>query len=128
LIVWDKSQAFVDGPAYSIWHNITDVPDVNRNRLMSRALEHADLRELYLETLLEAGRVASEVPAGAPPGDTRGWLEREIERGYTLIAPSVLSDTLKPYTNAEFEASVEALRFFARERTRLVNTEVAGSR
>jgi spore coat protein CotH len=128
LIVWDKSQAFVDGPGYSIWHNITDVPDVNRNRLMSRALEHADLRELYLATLLEAGRVASEVPIDTPPGDTRGWLEREIERGYTLIAPSVLSDTLKPYTNAEFEASVEALRFFARERTRLVNTEVAGSR
>jgi spore coat protein CotH len=128
LIVWDKSQAFVDGPGYSIWHNITDVPDVNRNRLMSRALEHADLRALYLETLLEAGRVASEVPIDTLPGDTRGWLEREIERGYTLIAPSVLSDTLKPYTNDEFEASVEALRFFARQRTVFVNAEVVASR
>ena len=57
LIVWDKSQAFVDGPGYSIWHNITDVPEANRNRLMSRALEYGDLRDLYLETLLEARSV-----------------------------------------------------------------------
>ena len=127
LIVWDKSQTFVDGPSYPIWHNITDVPDINRNRLMNRALESPDLRNLYLETLLEAGRIASEIPVEVP-GDTRGWLEREIERGYALIAPSVLADTLKPYTNEEFEANVEALRVFARERTRLVNAEVAASR
>jgi spore coat protein CotH len=127
LIVWDKSQAFVDGPGYPIWHNITDVPEANRNRLMSRALESPDLRSLYLETLLEAGRLASETAIDVP-GETCGWLEREIERGYRLIAPSVLADTLKPYTNEEFEASVEALRFFARERTRFVNAEVAASR
>ena len=57
LIVWDKSQAFVTVRRISIWHNITDVPEVNRNRLMNRALEYGDLRDLYLETLLEAGRV-----------------------------------------------------------------------
>jgi spore coat protein CotH len=128
LIVWDKSQAFVQGQAYSIWHNITDVPEANRNRLMSRALESPDLRELYLDMLLEAGRVASEVPPGTLPGDTRGWLEREIDRGYALIAPSVLADTLKPYTNDEFETSVESLRLFARQRTAFVTTDVAASR
>jgi hypothetical protein len=128
LIVWDKSQAFVDGPMYSIWHNITDVPDANRNRLMARALEYADLRDLYLETLLEAGRSAGDVPLDAPPGDRRGWLEREIDRGYALIGPSVLTDTLKPYTNFEFEAAVESLRFFARERATSVNAQVAASR
>jgi spore coat protein CotH len=128
LIVWDKSQAFVMGQAYPIWHNITDVPDANRNRLMNRALEYPDLRALYLETLLEAGRAASEVPPDALPGDTRGWLEREIDRADALIAPSVLADTLKPYTNDEFVASVHALRLFARERTRFVNADVAASR
>jgi spore coat protein CotH len=128
LIVWDKSQAFVMGQAYSIWHNITDVPEANRNRLMSRALEHADLRNLYLDSLLEAGRLASEVPIDALPGDTRGWLEREIDRGNALIGPSVLSDTLKPYTNDEFIAAVESLRLFARERTTFVNADVAASR
>ena len=128
LIVWDKSQAFVQGPAYPIWHNITDVPEASRNRLMNRAMEYPDLRALYLDTLLEAGRAASEVPRDTLPGDTRGWLEREIDRAYALIAPSVLADALKPYTNDEFVVSVEALRIFARERTRFVNADVAASR
>ncbi len=128
LIVWDKSQAFVMGQAYPIWHNITDVPEANRNRLMNRAMEYPDLRALYLDTLLEAGRAASEVPIDTLPGDTRGWLEREIDRGYALIAPSVLADTLKPYTNDEFMASVEALRLFARERRIFVDADVAASR
>jgi spore coat protein CotH len=128
LIVWDKSQAFVMGQAYPVWHNITDVPDANRNRLMNRALEYPDLRALYLDTLLEAGRVASEVPADTLPGDTRGWLEREIDRAYALIAPSVLADAVKPYTNDQFVAAVEALRVFARERTPFVNADVAASR
>ena len=128
LIVWDKSQAFVDGPAYSIWHNVTDVPEPSRNRLMARALEYADLHDLYLDTLLEAGRSASEVPLDTPPGDARGWLEREIDRAYALISPSVLTDTLKPYTNEEFQLAIESLRVFARQRTAFVNAEVAASR
>jgi spore coat protein CotH len=127
-IVWDKSQAFVMGQAYSIWHNITDVPEANRNRLMSRALESPELRDLYLDTLLEAGRLASEVPIETLPGDTRGWLEREIDRANALIGPSVLTDTLKPYTNDEFVAAVEYLRLFARERTTFVNADVAAAR
>jgi hypothetical protein len=128
LIVWDKSQAFVMGQAYSVWHNLTDVPEANRNRLMNRAMEYPDLRALYLDTLLEAGRAASEVPIDTLPGDMRGWLEREIDRAYALISPSVLADTLKPYSNEEFVASVEALRSFARERTAFVNADVAASR
>jgi spore coat protein CotH len=128
LIVWDKSQAFVMGQAYPIWHNITDVPEANRNRLMNRAMEYPDLRALYLDTLLEAGRAASEVPIDTLPGDMRGWLEREIDRAYALISPSVLADALKPYTNEEFVASVEALRVFARERRAFVNADVAASR
>jgi hypothetical protein len=123
-IVWDKSQAFVQGPAFSIWHNLTDVPAANRNRLMSRSLEYPDLRNLYLDTLLEAGLSASETV----PGDPRSWLEREIDRGYALISPSVLADPLKPYTNDQFVAEVEYLRLFARQRTPIVNAEVAASR
>jgi spore coat protein CotH len=123
-IVWDKSQAFVQGQGMSIWHNLTDVPAGNRNRLMSRALEYPDLRNLYLDTLLEAGLSVSETL----PGDPRGWLEREIDRGYALIAPSVLADPLKPYTNEQFVAEVEYLRLFARQRTAIVNAEVAATR
>jgi hypothetical protein len=68
------------------------------------------------------------MPPNALPGDTRGWLEREIDRAYGLIAPAVLADPLKPYTNDEFVASVEALRIFARQRTAFVNADVAASR
>jgi spore coat protein CotH len=128
MIAWDKSNTFVDGPTYSIWHNITDVPEPNRNRLMSRALEYGDLRELYLETLLEAGRSVGEVPIDALPGDLRGWLEREIDRAYGLIAPSVQADALKPYSNEDFQADVDALRVFARERAALVSVEVSAAR
>ena len=45
-----------------------------------------------------------------------------------LISPSVLTDTLKPYTNDEFQLAIESLRVFARERTTFVNAEVAASR
>lgn len=128
LIPWDKSNAFVDGPTYSIWHNITDVPEPARNRLMSRALEYGDLRDLYLETLLEAGRLAAEVPVDTLPGDGRGWMEREIDRAYQLIAPAVLADALKPFTNEEFFLGVESLRAFARERAPFVAAEVAAAR
>jgi hypothetical protein len=128
FIVWDKSNAFVGGSGYPIWHNITDRPEESRNRLMSRALEHADLRALYLDTLAAAAASAGEVPADAAPGDTRGWLEREIERMYGQIQPAVLADPTKPYSNEVFEASVEELRVFARARGAYVTTEVAASR
>ena len=53
------------------------------------------------------------MPIDSLPGDSPGWLAREIDRGYALISPSVLADPLKPYTNDEFVASVDYLRFFA---------------
>jgi spore coat protein CotH len=123
IIAWDKSQAF-SSPVYPIWHNITDVPLANQNRLMMRALQYPDLRNLYLDTLVEAGRVASEIPPDTLPGDTRGWLEREADRGYNQIAAAVWADTNKPYSNEEFEAAVEAVREFARTRTTHVDFEV----
>ena len=105
LIVWDKSQAFVDGPAYPIWHNITDVPEANRNRLMSRALEYrrSPRRCIWTRCSRPDGRRA-RCRSTRCPAIMRGWLEREIDRAYALIAPSVLADTLKPYTNEEFSA------------------------
>jgi hypothetical protein len=127
IIAWDKSEAF-STPVYPIWHNITDVPLANQNRLMMRALQYPDLRNLYLDTLLEAGLVASEIPLDSAPGDLRGWLEREVDRMYGQISAAVWADANKPYTNAQFEAAVEALREFARTRTAHVNLEVTLTR
>ena len=124
LIPWDKSEAFRDGPTYPIFHNIYDVPDALRNRLIIRALAYEDLRNVYFDTLLECARLTSELSAETP-GDTRGWMEREIERQFNQIRDAALADTEKPYTNEQFTQAIEAMRTFARERPDFVRSEVA---
>jgi hypothetical protein len=123
LIPWDKSEAFRD-PIYPIFHNIYDVPDANRNRLAIRALAYDDLRNLYLDTLLECARVSSELADMTPP-DARGWMEREVDREHEQIRDTALADTEKPYTNEQFTQAVEAMRVFARQRPEFVRSEVA---
>ena len=125
FIAWDKSHAF-SHHASSIWHNITDVPGSQRNRLMARALSFPDLYDLYLDTLMECARSASEVAAGSTDG--RGWLEREIEREYTQIRDAVLSDPDKPHSNDDFEKAVNDVRVFARLRSDFVTREVSAAR
>lgn len=125
FIAWDKSNAFA-GSAYSIWHNITDVPAAQSNRLLERALSYRDLYDLYLDTLMECVRSANEVQAGS--ADQRGWLEREVEREYTQIREAALSDPEKTYTNEDFERAVIALNAFARQRGAFVTGEVNAAR
>ena len=128
FIKWDKSNAFLDTPDYWIWHNHLDAPDPARNRLWNRAMAFPDLKTGFLDFLLQIANSAMEVPAGSPPGDTRGWLEREIERHYGLIRAAVLTDPQKPYSNDQFEAAVNFLRDFARQRADFVRNQVATSR
>jgi hypothetical protein len=128
IIPWDKSETFKDGPGYPLLHNINDVPEADRNRLMLRVLADPELKTLFLDTLLECARSASEPLVTAPettPTDARGWLEREIEREYAQIRDAVLDDSTKSYTNEQFEAAIEAMRVFARERSGFVTAEVA---
>lgn len=124
IVPWDKSHAFVAAPDLTVWHNITDVPAASRNRLMTRLLEQPDLRTLYLDTLVEAARSASE--AVAPGG--AGWLERELNRQLLQIREAALADPLSPFTPDEFVAAVDALRTFIRQRPGLVLAEVARTR
>lgn len=128
FINWDKSEAFKDGPGYSIWHNHLDVPEAIRNRLWSRVMALPDLKALYLDTLLECSGVASEVPAAAAAGDTRGWLLSEIDRQSSLIRSAVQADPTKPYTNEQFEADVSMLRDFVVQRPEAIQAQVAASR
>jgi|CXWL01.1.fsa_nt_gi hypothetical protein len=121
FITWDKSNAFTSGFTRSIWHNITDVPPALRNRAMTRAMSYSDLVSLYLNTVLECVRSAAEL---SDASDGRGWLEREIDREYSQIRVAARADPVKPYTNEQFEASIEELRLFARERGATVAAEV----
>ena len=47
FIPWDKSEAFKAGPTSSVFHNISDVPDSLKNRLMTRVLSYPDLYNQY---------------------------------------------------------------------------------
>jgi hypothetical protein len=123
FIPWDKSEALKDGFRRSIFHNITDVPDSQQNRLMRRALSYPDLYNLYLDTLLECVRSVDPPATGGP-----GWMESEIEREYLQIRDAARADPVKPFSNDEFENAVDFLRLFARSRGAFVADEVARAR
>jgi len=122
FIAWDKSEAFRGGVDYSIFHNITDVPAEQRNRLVSRALSYRDLYDLYLDTLIECVKSANEVEAGS--ADQRGWLEREVERESNQIRDAVLGDPQKTFSNDDFEQAVRDLTVFARQRGAFITGQV----
>jgi spore coat protein CotH len=124
FIPWDKSEAFQAGPTSSIFHNISDVGDAQKNRLMTRALSYTDLYSQFLDTLIACAQSASE-PAG---GDSRGWMEREVQREYAQIREAARADTEKPYSNDTFEAAIVNLLDFARRRSAIVTQEANSSR
>jgi len=126
IIPWDKSDAFLAGYTPSIWHNITDVPPAQRNRLMARALGHDDLYASYLDALTKCVQLADERLTEDPGGP--GWLEREVRREYVQIRDAARNDEVKPFTNDQFEQSVADLLEFARQRGAFVSAEIARAR
>lgn len=126
ILPWDKSDAFISGPYASVWHNILDVPPEKQNRLMTRSLRYADLYASWLNALEECVRTTT-TPDTDTPG-APGWLEQEIETEYRQIQAAALSDPVKPFTNDQFEQSVNDLRDFARNRGAFVSAEVSQAR
>ena len=124
FIPWDKSEAFKAGPTSSVFHNISDVPDSVKNRLMTRVLSYPDLYNQFLDLLIGCAQSASELTAG----DARGWLEREVQKEYDQIRDAARADTEKPYSNDSFEAEIQSLLDFARRRSSIVTEEVNGAR
>jgi hypothetical protein len=121
---WDKSEAFKGGITASVFHNITDVPPEQQNRLMTRLLAYQDLRDLYLNTLLEAAQSAAQTQTmGAA-----GWLERELLAEYGQIRDAALADPVKPFTNDQFQSAIDALADFARHRSESVSQQIARAR
>ena len=56
FIPWDKSEAFKEATDSSIVHNLTDVPEAQRNRLMTKVLSYSDRSNQYLDVLAEVLR------------------------------------------------------------------------
>ena len=128
FIAWDKDNTFhsVD---FGIMNRVGD------NVLARRTLAEPQYKNAYLNTLLDAAASAMEPDAEAAKDkndkDTAslpGWLEREVRRQYEQIRSLARSDTFKPYSNDDFEASIEGLLTFARERANFVKDRVAEER
>jgi hypothetical protein len=124
FLVWDADNTFRE-----IEYSITG--EHENNVLMKRAMKIPALRSAYFTSLLEAARSAEEYSEDEAAADVklkiapRGWLEREIDRLYAQIRTAMRSDTLKAFTDAEFEEAILYLRQFARERGPYVRCEVA---
>jgi spore coat protein CotH len=128
FLAWDKDNTF-----HSVDFDI--MKRVGENVLTRRTLAIRDYRNTYLNTLLDAASSAMEPDADASKRDDDGnavsppgWLEREVRRQYEQIRTLARSDTFKPYSNDEFEASIEGLLTFARERAAFVRNRVADQR
>jgi spore coat protein CotH len=119
FIPWDKSEAFKNPTDQAIFHNFLDGTPAKRNRLSARPMASRDLEAKYLDYLLAAANSLAELDP-ANPAETRGWMEREIEREYMQIRDFVYTDPERPFNNEQFEADVEHLRAFARERPAFV--------
>ena len=133
FIPWDKSNTFWEAPsaAYWVFRNIMDGDETHRNRLVLRALQYADLRELYLRTLEECADSAlapvADVATSPEPAQP-GWLETEIVRVYDQIREAVALDTTKITSTDQFEQSVADMKLFARQRSDTVREQVAADR
>ena len=108
FIPWDMDNAF-SSISNSIWDR------VNENALMRQALEIPEIRSAFMESLLFCADAA---------GGPEESLEAEVEREYQQIRDAAIEDPYKPYSNEDFEAAVNFLRQFARERSSNVWYEV----
>ena len=126
FLAWDKDNTFhaLDYPI---------LQGVGENILARRTLAISRYMNIYLDTLLDAGRSADEPDVEAESDDDEdrpspGWLEREIRRQYEQIRSTARTDTLKPFSNGDFEAAVQQLLEFARQRSAFVRSEVQARR
>jgi spore coat protein CotH len=111
LVAWDRDTTFQD-PESPIFVRAAE------NAIVSRALQFADLRALYLDVLEQCARAAAE----------GRWLETEIAQMYQLIRNAVLTDTAKLGSNEDYELAVGHLMTFAQRRPAFVLDEVAKAR
>jgi len=132
FLPWDKSNTFWESPSYSILRNIEDGTESKRNRLVLRALKDTDLRELWLNTILEcadsimqpAVAATATTPAVATP-----WLQYEVARIANQITAATYADPSREvFTNADFDASVAFLTTWAQTRSDIVRAQVAADR
>lgn len=121
FIPWDKDNTF-KAKDYPVW------PDrVFQNKLTEQLLNDDELRSYYFDALLDCVRLAEE-GVTTTDAEARPWLLHEIETQFVQIREAALADGRKPIGNDTFEANVDVLREFARERPAFVRAFVASRR
>ena len=113
VIAWDASEAFLDS-AMAVEMRL------DTNVLTRKLMEIPELRSTYFATLNEAADLAAEIPSGS----TVGRLDGEIRRELALIDSAVRDDTLKPFSNNDFDQAATAMKAFAPGRITYVKCEV----
>ena len=128
LLAWDKDNTF-----HALDFDV--MARFNDNVLSRRTLAIPQYRNAYFDALAASAASAMEPDADAPATDENGnpvtrpgWLEREVIRQADQIRALAKTDTFKPFTNEEFDAAVEGLLTFARERSAFVLGQVTASR
>jgi len=94
---------------------------LDTNVLVRRALMVPELRQVFIDALLRCAALADE------PGvdDPRGWLEREVDGETRQIAQAVSEDPVYPASFDQFQATVDQLLDFARNRSAVVRAQIA---
>jgi spore coat protein CotH len=113
FIAWDASEAFL-AP------NLPVELRIDTNVLARKLMEIPQFRETFIATLNEAADLAAVIPAGS----TVGALETEIRRELDLIDSAIREDTLKPYSNDDFDREGNAMKQFSSARINYVKCEV----
>ena len=124
FLPWDKDNTF---------HSVDfDIMSRTGENVLSRKLLGINAyANAYLDQLLAAAASVMEPDPEAPEFDKNGkplarpgWLEREVLRQYEQIRTIARQDTFKPHSNSDFEAAIEHLLAFARERAAFVEAAV----
>jgi spore coat protein H len=106
LIAWDEDNAFLQSD-----FGITTRND--DNVLTRKTLALSQYGAQYFSSLSEAAGVAAD------------WMRQEMQRQFDMIQDAILADTLKPYSNSEYQSARDALLQFPDARITYVRCEVA---
>ena len=106
FIAWDEDVAFLQ-PDFGI------TTRVEENVLTRKTLALSTYGAQYLSVLSESADSAS------------GWMRQEMQRQFDMIEASMLEDTQKPYSNADYQADRDYLLTFPDARIAYVRCEVA---
>jgi len=106
FISWDEDNAFLRSDFGITTRN-------EENVLTRKTLALSQYGSQYFSVLSEAASSAT------------GWLRQEMQRQLDMINDAMLADTLKPYSNSQYQAGRETLLEFPEARVTYVRCEVA---